>query len=343
MKKFLLIFLALVMMAGLAMAESDSESMPAEAAVFEGEWQCDRATAELYWEEEGFKVMISWGSSAWETTRWEYSCFYQEDNNTLRSMPFGIKTELVFDDNSEITSATAVYDDGLATFSIDEDGHLIWIDEKENAGDGMHFEKLDVSETGIDMDEIPSSSLYKPVMSETFKTLVGGKTFEARIDGKACYGEDEDGRYTVTITVCEETHYEADIANLKTNDIVAFTPDSAVMAMEVASDEFGFSIKDGNNDGYIFTKADDGCYTVRTETDNILYTAVFTVTVPLEKDISFLDWSDPENLEAPVEKGYDELLDLLLEDTDFAPYNTKVTFDGNGKLVELLYTYSPWN
>lgn len=191
--------------------------------------------------------------------------------------------------------------------------------------------------------EAPSSSLYTPAVSETFRTLVGGKTFEARVDGKNCIGEDEDGRYTITITVCEETRYEADIENLKANDIVAFTPEEAVMAMEVTPDEFGFSIRDGGNEGYSFTKTEDGCYTVRTETDNILYTDVFTITVPLEKDISFLDWSDPENLEAPVKKGYDELLDLLLEDTGFAPYNTRVTFDENGKLVEFLYTYSPWN
>ena len=191
--------------------------------------------------------------------------------------------------------------------------------------------------------EIPSSSLFKPAVSETFRTLVGGKTFEARVDGKTCYGEDEDGRYTITITVCEETHYGADIANLKANDIVAFTPDYAVMAMEVIPVEFGFSVRDVSNEGYSFTRTEDGTYTVRTDTDYILYTDVFTVTVPLEKDVRFLDWSDPENLEAPVEKGYDELLDLLLENTGLAPYNTRVTFDWNGKLTEFLYTYSPWN
>ena len=191
--------------------------------------------------------------------------------------------------------------------------------------------------------EVPSSNLYIPAVSETYKTLVGGKTFEARIDGRTCYGEDEDGRYTLTITVCEETRYEPDIENLQVNDIVAFAPGEAAMAMKVTSEESGFHIRDGNDTGYFFTKAEDGSYTVRTDTENILYTEVFTVTVPLEKDISFLDWSDPENLEAPVKKGYDELIDLLTEDTNFAPYNTKVTFDENGKLTEFLYTYSPWN
>ena len=191
--------------------------------------------------------------------------------------------------------------------------------------------------------EIPSSSLYTPAVSETFKALVGGKTFEARVDNKVCYGEDEDGRYTITLTVCEETRYAADIGNIQVHDIIAFTPGDAAMVMEVTPDEFGFCIRDGSDNIYSFTRADDGSYTVRTDTENILYTEIFTITVPLEKDIRFLDWSDPENLDAPVEKGYDELLELLLEGTGCAPYNTKVTFDENGKLVEFLYNYSPWN
>ena len=192
--------------------------------------------------------------------------------------------------------------------------------------------------------EIPSSDVYKPVVPETYKALVGGKTFEARIGGMESFGEDEDAKVTLSITVFEETHFEANIVeNLKASDILVFAPGVATMVMEVTTDESGTSIKDGNGDGYYFIKADDGCYAVRTDTDNIVYSEVFTVSVLLEKDVSFLDWSDPENLEGPVKKGYDELIDLLLEGTNFSPYNTKVTFDENGKLVEFLYTYSPWN
>ncbi len=193
-------------------------------------------------------------------------------------------------------------------------------------------------------EEIPSSTLYKPAMSETFKTLVSGKTFEASVTRNECYGEDEDAFYTITITASEETRFEAkDIENLKERDIISFAPGRSIMVMEKTADEFGFCVKDGNSDEYSFTRTKDGYYVARTETDNMFYTDLFTITVPLEKDISFLDWSDPENLEAPVKKGYEELLDLLLADRNFSPYNTKVTFDANGKLVEFLYTYSPWN
>ena len=193
-------------------------------------------------------------------------------------------------------------------------------------------------------EEIPSSSLYKPARSETYKTLVGGKTFEAGVTRNQCYGEDEDAFYTITITVSEETRFEAkDIVELKERDIISFAPGQAVMVMEKAADEFGFRIKDGNSDEYFFSRTEDGYYVARTDTDNMFYTEIFSITIPLEKDIRFLDWSDPENLEGPVQKGYEELLDLLLADTNFSPYNTKVTFDGNGKLTEFLYNYSPWN
>ena len=192
--------------------------------------------------------------------------------------------------------------------------------------------------------EAPVSELYKPAVSETFRTLVGGKTFEVRINGINSVGQDEDAKFTISITVCEETCFEAEaVENLKEHDIVSFATGEGTMVMEVNRDEFGISIRDGNGDGYVFTRADDGRYTVRTETENIFYTDVFTVAVPLEKDIVFQDWSDPENLEAPVTKGFDELLELLLADTYFAPFNTRVTFDESGKLTEFLYLYSPWN
>ncbi|MBR4500298.1 MAG: hypothetical protein IKP22_00190 [Clostridia bacterium] len=121
--------------------EETYTGVPVEAAAFEGSWQCDRAIADIVWEEEGFRVNISWGSSAWENTEWEYSCFYHSEDNTLVSMPFGIRTEYVYDDNGEQVSAKEVYRDGCAAFSRDADGCLVWKDEKENAGNGMRFVK----------------------------------------------------------------------------------------------------------------------------------------------------------------------------------------------------------
>ena len=78
MKKLFAIILVLALaLVSVGFAEEENlPPMPEEAAVYEGTWVCDRASIEIVWEEEGFRVFISWGSSAAETSVWEYSCHY---------------------------------------------------------------------------------------------------------------------------------------------------------------------------------------------------------------------------------------------------------------------------
>ncbi len=142
MKRFLLVVLALAMMAGIVFAEEGTAPMPDGAKAFEGVWQCDRASIAVDREEEGFKVLITWGSSAWEHTEWQYSCYYKDEDQTLAAVPFGTRTDFVYGDDGGIVSATEIYQDGEAVFSLDAEGYLIWQDQKENAGEGMRFEKL---------------------------------------------------------------------------------------------------------------------------------------------------------------------------------------------------------
>lgn len=141
MKKILAVLMVMALALGsAALATEESAAQPApDPDRYSGVWECDRALAEINWEEEGYRVLITWGSSAWECTTWEYSCHYNEESGTMLSVPFGSRTEWVYDDNGEVTSAKTVYDDGVAAFSLDEEGNLIWEDQKENAGEGMKF------------------------------------------------------------------------------------------------------------------------------------------------------------------------------------------------------------
>ena len=193
--------------------------------------------------------------------------------------------------------------------------------------------------------EAPVSNYYVPNTPETIKALFAGKSFEARIAGWGSVGEDEDADFTIDIIICERDRFDpAAIDSLAMHDILCFGDGTAFMVMEVTRDEFGVTVKDGYGNGYSFYKSEDGAaYIAATDTDYPLYTEILMVTVPLKKDFSFLDWSDPENFEGPVQLGFDELISLIQDGTDFSPYNTKVTFDENGKLVEFLYSYSPWN
>ena len=142
MKKLISVCMALVLalgLTGVCLAESENAQAAPSPDPYSGIWQCDRATAEIVWEEEGYRVLIHWGSSAWEATEWEYSCDYREEDHTMVSMPSGVRTELVFNDAGEQTSFTVVYEDGEAVFSLDGEGCLIWQDKKDNAGEGMRF------------------------------------------------------------------------------------------------------------------------------------------------------------------------------------------------------------
>lgn len=143
MKKLILVLTAIALMMACTAVLAEEEPAIQEAPDpdnYSGIWQCDRASIEIVWEEEGYRILIHWGSSAWECTEWEYSCYYHEDDNTLVSMPFGIRKELVYSDDNELPEITVVYEDGDAVFSLDEEGHLIWTDLKENMGENMQFE-----------------------------------------------------------------------------------------------------------------------------------------------------------------------------------------------------------
>ena len=148
MKKLFAIILVLALAlvsAGFA-EEEKLPPMPEEAAVYEGTWVCDRASIEIVWEEEGFRVFISWGSSAAETSEWEYSCHYIAETKSLEAMPTGIHTDNVYGEDGEIASSTVIYDDGEATFTLDEEGRLLWHDVKEDAGKDMLFERVEIPE-----------------------------------------------------------------------------------------------------------------------------------------------------------------------------------------------------
>ena len=144
MKKLFVIILVLALaLVSVGFAEEEKlPPMPEEAAVYEGTWVCDRASIEIIWEEEGFRVFISWGSSASETSEWEYSCYYDAETKSLEAMPTGIHTDNVYGEDGEIVSSTVIYDDGEATFTLDGEGNLLWHDVKEDAGKDMLFERL---------------------------------------------------------------------------------------------------------------------------------------------------------------------------------------------------------
>ena len=142
MKKIAAWMLCLALLMGAAFAEEEYAPMPKEAGAFDGLWKCGDTTVTLDWEEEGFRVNVRLEKTETEATEWEYSCFYNQEDNSLSAAFTGIRTEYVYDDAGETKSFNEVYNDGDATFTIDGEGHLLWQDAKEDAGKDMRFVKI---------------------------------------------------------------------------------------------------------------------------------------------------------------------------------------------------------
>jgi hypothetical protein len=134
--RFLMILMLVLSGMTAAAAEKPEEVFDASA------WQCDRAYMEIFFEEEGYRVFIEWGSSAWESRQWDYSCHLDRKTGTLISLPLGSCTDVVYADDGSVKSFVTRYEDGSAEFSLDDQGYLIWKDLKEDAGRDMRFERI---------------------------------------------------------------------------------------------------------------------------------------------------------------------------------------------------------
>ena len=139
MKKTLCMLLAtaLLILSAACLAETTGPA-------YLGTWVCGRATIVVSDEHPGYRIEISWASSAAEVTEWNYYCPYTPVDGKLVSEPTGVKTDLTYGEDGEAAQSVTAYEDGQAAFSIGEDDKLTWTDGKENAGADMAFERVEI-------------------------------------------------------------------------------------------------------------------------------------------------------------------------------------------------------
>lgn len=76
---------------------------------------------------------------------WVYdSCGYDDIGRALSCEMIGIHSNITVDEDDECVSADQLYDDGAASFALNEDGTLTWTDHKQGPGeDTMVFTKAE--------------------------------------------------------------------------------------------------------------------------------------------------------------------------------------------------------
>ena len=148
MRKTILALAALLTVLVLACsAAAEGTALPEEGwladSVNGAVWQDDRASLEVIPEGDGFKVLISWGSSAWENTEWTYSGSYDPETQALTAVHVNCD-DVVYDDNGNESRTEVLNRDCSAVFSLDGNEKLVIRDAADERLEGKAFEKITV-------------------------------------------------------------------------------------------------------------------------------------------------------------------------------------------------------
>ena len=146
MKKRLTVIAALMAALVLACSACLGEEQLPEAgwlrdSVEGAVWVDDRASLEVFPEEDGYRVLILWSSSAWETVEWIYGCDYDAKNDQLIAEHM-VSANVVYDDSGKETR-TGRLDQGCETvFALNDEGQLVITDAGDDTLEGKTFEMI---------------------------------------------------------------------------------------------------------------------------------------------------------------------------------------------------------
>lgn len=134
---------------------------PAVAAQYPGTWVCGRASMTIEAsEDDTYMVFIDWGGSVSEVSHWEYTCYF--DGVSLVDDGRGVREEITYSEDGEVVNSEIAYSDGAATFTIKENGMLIWKEFKEDAAADMEFERVEIVTPAPDAEAF-AENYFRPV------------------------------------------------------------------------------------------------------------------------------------------------------------------------------------
>ena len=164
MKKWISLILAAVMALSLCcFAGADEVPQPEGGKKFETNWAIFNMTVEIVYEEEGYRVYIK-SSDPYEHqgNEWEYSCFYNEEQDALLSVSSSKNSYTEDPATGDIERGEYEYQEWMGettVFTIDEDGFLNWKDGRGEDGADLAFTKIGAFEGDWRSEDEKTSAL----------------------------------------------------------------------------------------------------------------------------------------------------------------------------------------
>ena len=122
-------------------------------------WQDDRASLEVIPEGDGYKVLIMWGSSAWEVREWTYAGYYDAETEKLTAVHV-ICDDVVYDEEGGESRTNVMDVDCETVFALDGEGRLVITNAADESLEGKAF-------TGFSADTDVYTGLYADIQPET--------------------------------------------------------------------------------------------------------------------------------------------------------------------------------
>lgn len=301
-----------------------------EAQGYVGRWGSDRATIDITDNgDDSYNVDITWANSAAETTEWHYKCVFDDVAHHLYNYEPGTKAVVTYGEDGEPVKTEVAYEDGAATFAIDEDGLLSWADAKENAAEGMRFEP------GIVLPEGYEGKVIYP-MSDTVDMNEG--TYPVEFEP----GNVADGQIANAHIYTEDCYDIVDMAQMKAGDAL-FIEGRVVIIDTLEEDEYGKQINGGFEvGGYTMqSEEEDNCFKSVGYDDYHTYTQREVATLKLSENVTFTDGWDIEK-EPETFTGIEAVTKAITQsEFEFFDFdNTELRLEG-GEVVEIIRRYVP--
>ena len=141
-------------------------------------WINDRATLEIFLEDtDNYKVLISWGSSAWETTEWTYGCEYKAEDQTLHAVHM-IHEDVVFDDQGNENRTVVEEKDVQTVFALNAEGMVFLTDAGDEQLEGKTFAAAQNEQMGSSWISPDSNAVTEELQAKfdaAMGSLIGAK------------------------------------------------------------------------------------------------------------------------------------------------------------------------
>ena len=119
--------------------EADVEN---PVAAYEGEWVSGRALLTIEDLDDTVYCTVRWGASAAEEAVWEYEATYDPVADELNTLENGVKRLDTYGEDGEVAASAVEFEDGAASFKLNDDGTLTWTDYKQTPGENtLVFER----------------------------------------------------------------------------------------------------------------------------------------------------------------------------------------------------------